>query len=430
MNTNIDHKGLAHLAGELNALSAKKNPTAADTARRSALQSTISVLKMGGITLDEINQRAANEVAIEMGKKPERFNTLRLPARDIAHAKAWRSIIRNDGHVNYEEFRDEGIGHVTQSYYNGNNGSLIPTEFLDQVFAEMKWFDPLVDPNVVTYVETSHGRPLQVPMMDDTANDASVSAENSDQSGNETDIAHPNAALLGAYSYRSPMWRASFEALQDLEGNVALMNLFKSFAANRIGRGAGRDLMTGNGSGKPLGLVSQLIMTGVNPVLTQGNARNINGGNTGSPNAYQATSIGSQDLAALYFSVDRAYRGSPKCAWLMNDNTLKSLWQLVSEQGLPLVNIVDGKEFIYGKPVYIAPSMDSIGSSSNPIIFGDLIYWITRCSMDQTYVKLFFEAPGLVEKAEVGLRMYARYDGTLMFSSTQTPPINYLQMHS
>lgn len=425
MNISIDHKGLAHLAGELNALSTKKNPTAADTARRSALQSTISVLKMGGITLDEINQRAANELAVEMGKAPTQFNPHLASPEDISHAKAWRSIVRNRGRVNYEEFRDEGIGHVAQSYYNGNVGSFVPTRFLDQVFAAMKQYDPLMDPDAVTYIETPKGEIIELPMYDDTSENASVAAEGSDQSGNETDIAIPGAALVGAYSYRSPLWRASMEALQDLDTSVSLLNLFKSFAAERIARGAGRDLMNGNGSSKPVGLLNQLAVSGVTPVIASGAANNDGGAETGT------NSVGTQDLASLYFSVDPIYRAQPKCAFVMHDSTLKSLFKLLDKYGRPIVDFVYGTPMIYGKRVLISPNMPQLGAAANVVIFGDMSFWVTRCSRDaQTRVQAFFQAPGLAEKGEVGLRMFARYDGALMFSNWTTPPMAVLQCHS
>jgi HK97 family phage major capsid protein len=114
----------------------------------------------------------------------------------------------------------------------------------------------------------------------------------------------------------------------------------------------------------------------------------------------------------------------------MTDSTLQFLWKLLDKYGRPLINLETGRPFLYGKPVYIAPSMPSIGSKGNVVIFGDLSYFMVRCAVDQSYVQIFKEAPGLVENGEVGFRMFTRYDGKLLFSGLTSPPINYLQCHS
>jgi hypothetical protein len=77
-----------------------------------------------------------------------------------------------------------------------------------------------------------------------------------------------------------------------------------------------------------------------------------------------------QDIAALYFSVNEAYRNNPKTAFL-NDSTRTYLASIVTKQGPPLVNGQRGEAFIYENPVRISPGTDNIGPSNHPVLFGD-----------------------------------------------------------
>jgi HK97 family phage major capsid protein len=134
----------------------------------------------------------------------------------------------------------------------------------------------------------------------------------------------------------------------------------------------------------------------------------------------------------LYLSVNEAYRQSPKCAWFMNDNTRLFLSQVVTKQGLPLIEVRNGVEVIYGKPVRVAPSMDNIGAGNKPVIFGAGEYWVTRKIVDeQSYVRMVKEAPGLIENGIVAMQMFARYDGALAYTDAGSPsPFNFIQNHT
>jgi len=215
--------------------------------------------------------------------------------------------------------------------------------------------------------------------------------------------------------------------MQDIEAMGSAVNLFKAFASDRIARGVAADLVNGNGSNKPLGIVPSLLAAGVTPVAAVGaNA------NTGVVGDDSTNSIGSKDIAALYYSVNKAYRNSPRAAFFMSDDTLVSLAQLVNKMGAPLVQWQGPEAYIFGKPVRVSPSMDSISPSSYPVIFGDGSYWMTRKVVnDSTYVQVVKEAAGLAEKGLVALRMFARFDGALLWNDVDSPaPFALLQMHS
>jgi HK97 family phage major capsid protein len=120
--------------------------------------------------------------------------------------------------------------------------------------------------------------------------------------------------------------------------------------------------------------------------------------------------IGSRDIAALFYSVTKAYRNNLKSAFLMNHGTLTYLAQIVNKKGLALVQWQGPDAFIYGKPGRIAPSMDDIGASNVPVIFGDGAYWLTRNVIPNKddNVSLIEETPGLAENGQVALRIFCR----------------------
>jgi HK97 family phage major capsid protein len=218
------------------------------------------------------------------------------------------------------------------------------------------------------------------------------------------------------------------EAFQDLDASLSAISLFKRFSADRIARGVGADLVNGNGTNKPLGLIPSLVALGLNPVAAAGSAANTGGAETG------ATTLGSSDFAAAYSALDSAYLASDKVAWLMNHKTLATISSIVNKFGdqLNLVKYVDGVPTIYGVPVKICPSMDNIGISNVPVVLGDLSYWATRLVMDDMAgIKIYTEAPGLVENGNVGLRTFVRADGDLLYTDTSSPsPFVMVRNHS
>jgi len=135
--------------------------------------------------------------------------------------------------------------------------------------------------------------------------------------------------------------------------------------------------------------------------------------------------------------VDKAYRNSPKAAFFMSDDTLVYLAQLVNKMGAPIVKWQGPEAFIFGKPVRISPSMDSIGAGNYPVLFGDGAYWLSRNVVDNsgddslTYIQLVREAPGLAEKGLVALRMFCRWGGSLLWNDLGSPaPFGLLQNHT
>jgi len=217
------------------------------------------------------------------------------------------------------------------------------------------------------------------------------------------------------------------EAFDDLPSGLSAIELFRNFSADRIARGVGKDLTVGNGTNKPLGIVPSLAAI-TTPIIAVGSADNTGLSETG------ANSLGSNDFMAAFQALDAAYIESPRCAWFMNNKTLGTIVGMITKYGQPLdlVKFVDGQPTIYGKPVKICPSMDGIGASNTPVIFGDASYWCTRLVVaEDSGVATFTNAPGLAENGQIGLRTFVRAGGSFLWNDTGSPcPFVMIQNHS
>ena len=380
--------------------------------RLAVLMSAASAIKAGA-SLQEIEQENHNAESRAAGLPETRFNRGLLTSEQRKVAREWKSFVETRDMV-------EGNPIPRIGTYSGL-GTFVPTSFYPNLFSAMKASDPVLSDDDVTLVKSTNGRVMTVPTLGDIANVAQVITEAGTDSS--VDIENTGQALIAAYTYRTPRFTASLESFQDLEESYGMSQLFDSFASDRLSRGISADMLQGNGSGKTLGLVPSIIALAstATPIQTAIGDGNETGGTS--------LGIGVEDLAALYFSVDSAYRKSPKAAWLMNDTTLQQLSSVITKMGIPLIHVVNGVPMLHGKPVKVSPSMQDVSNGNYPVLFGDLSYWVTRLVVDESSrIQMFTEAPGLVENGKVAFRAYMRADGALVFTSQTDPaPMNLLR---
>lgn len=413
---------LREAMAEADRLTKRPTSTPQDRNRFNFLIAKIAVLRSGAASAEDLRWNQVNRAAAEMGMPI----TVKVPGiltdEQKAESRMWAEFVKT-GKV---EYRDEGTGNPAASFLQGNMGTFVPLDFFRQYLpVALRQYDPLFDPDIVSYLETEHGRPIQVPNASAIDTVADVVSESAGSS--EADYDDAGQVIVGGFTYRTPLWRISMESFQDLDASYIATEMFKRWASQRIALGAGADLAVGNGVGRPLGLVTALIANSGQAVgrTATGSASNTGLSETG------ANSVGSDDLNALFYSVNPAYRSSPKCAWFMNSNTMAYIASLKDKNGRPLYSLDGPNQTLLGKPVRISPSLDDIGGSKYPIAFGDMSYWLTRCAREQQWIKVYKQAPGLVEKGKVGLRAFVRYDGALLYNDpVAAPPIRLLQNHS
>jgi HK97 family phage major capsid protein len=430
MKTNLVE--LTLLVQEASELANKATLTKTEERKLQFLTGTAIPAVKAGATLQEVQEAELNAVEDRNGLRRTTLGNS-TPRETRAKAAFMRKLFTMENNQGTREMRasNEAEGAILSQLGTYTSlGSFVPTDFAGKVFATMAQHDPLYDEDSCTLINSTNARPFPIPVYDDLSNEAvQVSEAQNLAQGAQVNLGNPGHVVLGSYSFRSPIHYMSLEVFQDA-GDQAMGNaydLFAQFAGDRLARAVGQKLVIGGGpAGTTItGIIPALQAAGVNGTVATGSSGNTGGAETG------LNSIGSVDIANLYFSVNAAYRNSPKCAFMMADSTLQFLAKIVTKQGLPLVNFEDGIARIMGKPVKVSPSVPAIGSDAITVLFGDFSYWNTRLvSDDSSRIQVFKETR--VEQGLVGLQYFLRADGILAFNSPNAAnaPINYLIQHS
>ena len=269
-------------------------------------------------------------------------------------------------------------------------GALVPQEFYDECIHGMAQYDPLLNKDVVTLIESPDFalRPFPIPGWDMSTFAATQVAETSQQAG----AGLPGGAALPAVAgtiLNGYKFKASLPITIELEEDSfqPTMKLINDAYQIAFARGIGAALVTGNGTGQPQGVVA-------------------GAGNSGVVTAGTGVLV-LNDFENVYFKVNRYHRASPKCAWLMNDGVYQMARKAVDSVGNPLLKVHKDKEMIMGKPVYVCPSLPaynpSLGTQANGsfCVFGDLAHLFVRVS--KMVVKRQWQLPGYVEN---GMALY------------------------
>jgi HK97 family phage major capsid protein len=212
--------------------------------------------------------------------------------------------------------------------------------------------------------------------------------------------------MLNKFTYRSTLvGTLEFDEDAKAYGNPqdALARAF-GFA---FGRGVGADLITGDGTTGPQGILTAAANSGVTTAV--------------------AGALSQGDFVNIFFSVNKAYRDAPKAAWLMADATYKLVLNAKDSSNRPLFPLEDGVLKILGKPVYVSPTMPS-GSNVKGIVFGDLgAYFVHSSSL---FIRRRLNMPGIVEfgkAAYIGLQIVdAVLDDP---TSGALPPVVFATLH-
>jgi HK97 family phage major capsid protein len=314
-----------------------------------------------------------------------------------------------DFHNGVMEMRGTDLlaGTATPSYTQGSAGGfLVPQEFFHNVVLGMAQVDPLLDEDAVTVIPGGDSlRPIPVPGWDLSSYAAALVSEGSQQ--NPQTVPVTSGLNLKAYTFRATL-DASFE-LEDDSFDTMLNQIQKAYSV-AFARGIGSYLVTGTGSGQPQG------------VLTGATDSSVTIGSTGTP------TISAADIEKIYFAVNRIYRASDKCAWVMNDQSYQLVRKAADTNSRPLLDVVDDEERLFGKPVLVSPTMP-FSANAKGIVFGDLSHYIVRAN--SLRLRRSIQTPGYVEKGKALYTGLLRADaGVLDPTGGSTPPIVYATYHS
>ena len=173
---------------------------------------------------------------------------------------------------------------------------------------------------------------------------------------------------IGAYKLGT-MIKVSEELLADsvfdLEAYIS-----KEFA-RRIGAREEESFFTGDGSGKPLGILATT------------------GGAEVGVTAASATAITADEVIDLFYSLKTPYRKN--AAWVLNDATVKQIRKLKDSTGQYLwqPSLVAGTpDTILGRPVKTSAFMPVAAAGAKTIAFGDFKYYWIADRQGRTFKKL------------------------------------------
>ena len=196
---------------------------------------------------------------------------------------------------------------------------------------------------------------------------------------------------IGAYKLGTTI-KVSEELLND--SVFDLENYIAREFARRIGTKEEEAFFTGDGSGKPLGVLAD------------------KGGAEIGVTAASATAITSDELLDLYYSLFSPYR--KKAVWVVNDSTIKAIRKLKDNNGQYLWQpglIANAPDTILGRPVKTSAFMPSIAAGAKSIIFGDFNYYWIADRQGRTFKRLneLYATTG-----QVGFLASQRVDGKLI----------------
>ena len=198
---------------------------------------------------------------------------------------------------------------------------------------------------------------------------------------------------IGAYKLAT-MLKVSEELLND--SVFDLPSYIAREFARRIGAAEEEAFFTGNGTGKPTGIL------------------NATGGAETGVTAASATAITMDEVMDLYYSLRAPYRRN--AVFIMNDSTIKAISKLKNGNGdyLWQPSLTAGQpDMLLNRPIYTSSYMPAIAAGNKSILFGDLGYYWVADRQGRSFKRLneLYAATG-----QVGFLASQRVDGKLVLA--------------
>lgn len=269
---------------------------------------------------------------------------------------------------------------------DSEGGYLVPDEFENTLVQALE--EENIFRKIAKVIQTSSGdRKIPVVATKGTANWI-------DEEGvfNESDDAFSQVSI-GAYKLGT-LIKVSEELLND--SIFDLESYISTEFARRIGAKEEEAFFTGDGSGKPLGILAA------------------SGGAETGVTAASATAITADELMDLFYSLKSPYRKN--AVWVLNDSTIKAIRKLKDNNGQYLwqPSLVAGTpDTILGKSVKTSAFMPTLAASNKTIAFGDFSYYWIADRQGRSFRRLneLYAANG-----QVGFLGSQRVDGKLILS--------------
>lgn len=353
--------------------------SAEDTATYDKMEADVVAL---GHEIDRLERQAAIDAELSMATSnpitnaPSKGTEEKTGRAGAEYQHAFWNAMRGKG--------DAVVRNALQIGTDSEGGYLVPDEFersLVEALEEQNIFRTLA--NVIT---TSSGdRKIPVVASKGTASwvDEEGAIPESDDSFSQISLgAHKLTTLI----------KVSEELLNDSVFNLDRY-IAKEFA-RRVGTKEEEGFFTGDGIGKPLGILAAA-----------------GGGQLGITTA-SATAITLDEVLDLYHSLKSPYR--TKAAFVMNDSTIKAIRKLKDSTGQYLwqPSIKEATpDTILNRPLYTSAYVPTIAAGVKSVVFGDFSYYWVADRQGRVFKRLneLYAATG-----QVGFIATQRVDGKLI----------------
>lgn len=266
----------------------------------------------------------------------------------------------------YDVFPDSAVPadfRTLSKLTTGAGGNTVPTSFYNRLMAHLIEVSAILQSGA-TVLNTTSGEVLQVPKTTSHGT-ALLTAEAGTISASDPAFGQ---ASLGAYKY-GVLIQVSRELIDDsgvdLEGYLAMQ------AGRALGNALGADLITGNGSSKPTGILNNTTLGVTGPTGANGGL----GATSGTVNS------GADNLIDLFYSVISPYRASSAASWLVRDATMAVIRKLKDTTGQYIFqpSLVAGTpDTLMGKPIRTDPFVPAMATGAKSVVFGDMSQYFVR----------------------------------------------------
>lgn len=288
----------------------------------------------------------------------------------------------------WDMMRSRAIGHdivdALQIGTDSEGGYLVPDEFERTLVEKLE--EENIFRSLANVIQTSSGD-RKIPVASTKGSASWIDEEGAYQ---ESDDAF-SQVTIGAYKLGT-MIKVSEELLNDsafdLEAYIA-----REFA-RRIGAREEEAFFTGDGSGKPLGILAA------------------SGGAEIGVTAAGAAAITADELMDLFYSLKAPYRRN--AVWIVNDSTIKAIRKLKDGSGQYLWQpalTAGAPDMLLGRPVKTSAFMPTLAAGARTVLFGDCSYYWIADRQGRTFKRLGeLYAPN----GQVGFLGSQRVDGRLV----------------
>ena len=295
---------------------------------------------------NEIDRRMSQPTSQPIYTQPGSLNSLTTSTETRAHHGVAGDEYRKEFFNQFRAGFSTAVNYLRESE-STKGGYLLPTEFHERIVAEMTEENILRQISTVITTYSEH----KISIL------ANRPAATWVSEGTQIPLSSPSFDQISLSAYKLAVTiSVSNELLADSYYDI------EQFAAEEFGRALAtaeeEAFLTGDGDGKPAGLIPALSADTSTTITTAG------------------TSIAADDVINLVHSLKRPYRKN--AVFLMNDSTLAAvrklkdstqnyLWQPSFQAGEP--------ERLLGYPVYASAFVPAATSGNVCVLFGDFSYF-------------------------------------------------------